>query len=372
MERKEALRSRVYTLADLLCQETEEAEPLLGPFLRKGAVTILGGHGGQGKSTMTLEMVKAVVCGSEFLGAKGEGSSALVVDLEQGVGVAQRAVMRQFYPHGFEEGTPVSEQVMGMDLGEHAKRITWCDWREGAGPEGWGPMFEVIEELMDEHEPDLVALDPVYKLMMGSKTSEEEVVGTLVHHIDALRSRHPLVSWLIPMHPRKPPAMSGGSVPGVHDLYGAALWGWWAGQIFLVQRTVGQGATFRIGKDRMGELLLGDWTLELKDGKGYRRALGEADDLTPRTPEAKVWMLLQELAPRRLTRKEMASILSVSDKAIERATVKMERQRDLGRYRGLVRDGNGPSGAALYGYEPTGDDAVIQSLKAEFGAREED
>ena len=74
MERKEALRSRVYTLADLLCQETEEAEPLLGPFLRKGAVTILGGHGGQGKSTMTLEMVKAVVCGSDFLGATGEAA----------------------------------------------------------------------------------------------------------------------------------------------------------------------------------------------------------------------------------------------------------------------------------------------------------
>lgn len=368
--RKEALRSRVFTLDQMLRQETEEAEPLLGNFLRKGAATILGGHGGQGKSTMALEMVKATVMGSEFLGAKGEGHTALVVDLEQGVGVAQRAVMKSFYPTGYEEGSPVSELVAEMDLGEHAKRIAWCDWREGAGLDGWGLMFEVIEELIEERKPDLVCIDPVYKLFLGSNVNEAEVVGRLIASIDGIRSRHPLVSWLIPMHPRKPPAMGGG-VPSMHDLYGAALWSWWAGQIFLLQRTTGQGATFRIGKERMGILALGDWTLELVPGKGYKRATGDLDfDGGPRTSESKIWELLQRI-PRgqTLTRKEMSDHLLISQKAVIRATVKLEKQNELGRYPGLVIE-VGPNNTHLYGFSPADDDVVANMMQA-FGATEE-
>jgi hypothetical protein len=361
----------VFTLDDILHQETEEAEPLLGEFLRKGQVTILGGHGGQGKSTMSLEMVRAAVSGSNFLGATGEGSTALVVDLEQGIGVAQRAIMKAFYPDGYEEGSPVSELVADMDLGDVAKRIRWADWREGAGPEGWAEMFDVIEEEIITNAPDLVVLDPVYKLMMGSKTSEEEVVGSLIHHIDAIKVRHPLVAWLVPMHPRKPPSMSGQTCPNVSDLYGSALWGWWAGSIFLIQRTTGNGATFRVGKDRMGLMALEDWTLELAPGRGYKRAVGDVGEDGPRTSEAKVWDLLQRVAPQTLKRKELADLLSLNQKVVERATKKLEAQNALGRYQGLVIE-TGANNTRLYGYAPTADDKVLQSLKMELHATEEE
>lgn len=362
----------MFTLDQMLVQETEEAEPLLGNFLRKGQVTILGGHGGQGKSTMALEMLKGTVTGGEFLGAKGEGFTAMFVDLEQGIGVAQRAVLKSFYPDGYEEGEPPHELAAELDLGEHAKRISWCDWREGAGPEGWGLMFDVIEELIVERHPDLVILDPVYKLMMGSKTSEEEVVGSLIHHIDSIRSRHTELAWLIPMHPRKPPSMGGNPCPNVSDLYGSALWGWWAGQIFLLQRTGGQGAVFRVGKDRMGQLMLGDWNLELRPGKGYWREPTDAVESGPRTPEGKVWDLLQRVAPKELTRKDLENALSMSDKQIIRATKKLVKAKEMhGQYQSLmVRDG--ANNTKFYSYAPTAGDAVVDSVKQAFDATEDD
>jgi hypothetical protein len=369
-DRKELLRARVFTLADVLRQETEEAEPLLGNFLRRGQVSILGGHGGQGKSTMALEMVKATVTGGTFLGAVGEGQCAIYVDLEQGIGVAQRAVMKSFYPDHYQEGTPPHEIAAEMNLGEHADRVWWCDWREGAGPQGWGEMFEVVEELIDEHQPDLLAVDPVYKLMMGSSSSEEEVVGALVHHIDQIRSRHNLLSVLVPMHPRKPPSMGGGGVPDLHDLYGSSIWGRWAGQVFMIQRTTGNGASLRICKDRMGLMNLETWTLELAPGRGYKRAVGDVGEDGPRTAEAKVWDLLQRVAPQALNRKELAELLSLHQKVIERATVKMEKQNELGRYKGLMAEA-GANRTRFYSYEPTADDKVLQSLKMELGAREE-
>jgi RecA-family ATPase len=91
-ERKEDKRARVYTIKDLLHIETVQAEPLLGPLVRRGQTTIIGGYGGAGKSTMSMEMVRAIVTGQEFLGWEGEGHKALIIDLEQGISIAQRRV----------------------------------------------------------------------------------------------------------------------------------------------------------------------------------------------------------------------------------------------------------------------------------------
>lgn len=368
--RRAELLSHVYTLDEMLARPTEQAEALLGNFLRKGEVTLLGGHGGQGKSTMGLRMMGAAVTGNKFLGARGEGVRGLIVDLEQGVGVAQRAVMRAFYPTGYEEGVPVPDLIEDMELGDLAKRIRYADWRQGSVIEDWSLVFGVIEELIELHQPDLIMIDPVYKLFLGANVNEGEVVGRLISHIDSIRSRHPVVSWLIPMHPRKPPQM-GEKVPSMHDLYGSAMWGWWAGQIFTIQRTTGNGATFRICKDRMGLLEPEDWTLTLDRTKGYQRAVGDIGEDGPRTPEEKIYRLLQDVTPQRLTRKEMGNLLSLHHKTVIRATVKIAEQMTHGRYSGMVIDSGG-NRTLYYGYAPNEQDVVIDQIKQAFGASEED
>jgi hypothetical protein len=369
--RRADLLARVYSLDEMLAQETEEAEPLLGNFLRKGQVTLLGGHGGQGKTTTGYHMMRAAVTGKEFLGARGEGTTALAIDFEQGVGVAQRAVMRAFYPSGYQEGVPVADLIRDYSLGEEAKRIWYADWREGASMEGWEVMFEVIGHLVADKQPDLVLLDPIYKLFLGANVNEGEVVGRLIGYVDEIRRHNPLVSWLIPMHPRKPPMM-GEKVPGMMDLYGSMYWSAWAGQIFTIHRTTGNGATFRICKDRMGAMTLEDWTVSLDPMKGYKRAIGDIGADGPRTPEEKIHRILQEVQPQKLNRKEIGDLLELHPKAVIRATKKIEEQMLKGRYRGVVID-EGANNTKFYGYEPTSEgDRVIDEIKRAFDAEEDD
>ena len=369
-ERRRRLRERVYRLDELLSTETEQAKPLLGDFLRVGEVTILGGHGGQGKSTMSLEMVHAVATGGEFLGAECHAGCAIVVDLEQGIGVAQRAVMKAFYPRGYEEGTPVSEQVLGMDFGPHAANVRWCDWREGAGPDGWDEMFEVIEELIEEHSPDLVLLDPVYKLMLGRNSNEAEIVGQLVACIDGIRSRHPEVAWLIPMHPRKPPAGTGIGLR-MHDLYGAAMWSWWASAVFLIWRTAGRGATLRIEKDRLGRMALEDWTIYLNEHGFYERAASEADD-EEKGSTRRIWEVLQEVPGKMYSRDTIVRMTGIPESTVIKATQKMRRAMEAGTaYRELVVEG-GKGRTNLYGFLPAVPDPLVDRFMDEFDATEED
>src|SRR4051812_33716504 len=49
------------------------ADELLGPLLMRGNRLVLGGGTGEGKSTMTLQLVRAVVTGGEFLDWQGSG-----------------------------------------------------------------------------------------------------------------------------------------------------------------------------------------------------------------------------------------------------------------------------------------------------------
>jgi RecA-family ATPase len=74
-DRKDAKRARIHTLKDLLHEQTEQADPLLGPLVRRGQTTMIGGYAGSGKSTISLELVRAIVTGGDFLGWDGEGGS---------------------------------------------------------------------------------------------------------------------------------------------------------------------------------------------------------------------------------------------------------------------------------------------------------
>lgn len=367
-ERKDALRARVFTLDEMLTQETEQADPLLGRYLQRGEVTILGGHGGQGKSTMAMGMVRAVVESGKFLDAVGDGGRVMYVDLEQGIGVAQKAAMRAWFPTHYEDGVPVSELMSDIDLGLLGESVTWCDWREGASLDMLDTIFDVIVELTGEHAPDLIVLDPVYKLMLGSNANELEVVGRLIGHVERIRARYPLVAWLIPMHPRKPPAQ-GSKIPDEHDLYGSAAWGWWAGNVFTVQRSTGNGANFKIAKDRITGMRE-DWALELKpDGKGYERLASDAGPDGPVSPERKIWDLVQRSAPVTLSRKQLQEVLVLSQKQVENATKRIVAAHNKGKYPGLIVETTA-NNALRYGFEDS--DPIVAALKREFDATEED
>src|SRR5262249_54047725 len=83
---------QVYTAREL-CEQPDplEAEQLLGPLIVRRQRLVLGGHTGEGKTTLALQAVRAVLHGKEMLGWRGAGTTkALIVDAEQGLRTIKR------------------------------------------------------------------------------------------------------------------------------------------------------------------------------------------------------------------------------------------------------------------------------------------
>ena len=369
-ERREHLRERVRSLADMLAVESENAEPLLGPFVRRGLPTIIGAYGGHGKTSMGLKMVEAIVTGGEFLGYKGEGNCrALIIDLEQGISIAQQAVMKAFYPDDYDPMESIPDLIDTTELGEHSERIRYADWQEGVTLSEAGPDLEVLEEEIAALRPDVVMIDPVYKLFMGSDTNENVVIGAFIREIDKLRVKYGF-ALIMPMHPRKPPN-TGGTFT-MHDLYGSAIWSWWAVVVILLKRSVENSTELRFEKDRTSTLpTFSKWTLTYTPRDGFRRLMGEADEsgVTSQPAHRRIWSLLQQSAPHMHTRKDLEITLKINPKTVIRATDRLAKAHDDGEYPGLVVD-VGPTGANVYGFASSGS-SVLAAVKAEFNAHEE-
>ena len=87
------LRDLEVLTARALCAlpDPPKSDELLGPLLVRGSRTVLGAHTGEGKTTLALQALRAVVLGGEMLGYEGAGGGrALVVDLEQGLRTIKR------------------------------------------------------------------------------------------------------------------------------------------------------------------------------------------------------------------------------------------------------------------------------------------
>jgi hypothetical protein len=369
-ERKEDKRARVYTIKDLLHIETVQAEPLLGPLVRRGQTTIIGGYGGAGKSTMSMEMVRAIVTGQEFLGWEGEGHKALIIDLEQGISIAQRRVYEAFtgYPVGHHD---LLDLVADMDFGKHWENIIYADWQEGADLFEEGPDLELVDELLTEHAPDVVLIDPIYKIFMGRDMNEQVEISRFVKEIQKLRTKHGF-ALILPMHPRKQGQMSNGL--SMQDLYGSMIWSAWAENIVMVQREEGNRTKLRWEKDRQGQspAVTGDkWTLTFEPGRGFRRSVDEADEKRSATRD--IWKFLQriELKGVWFTRHELAEALDLTQDAVDQATKRMDKRKkeDGSEFPGLLSEER--RGKRRYSYMPEGDDVVIDEFKKALGASEE-
>lgn len=370
-QRRKALRDRIRPLSEMLRVESDDAEMLLGPLVRRGQVTLIGAYGGDGKSTLCMDISKTLATGGDMLGwSAHEKYRVLYIDLEQGVSEAQRKVMMTFYPEDYIPSESVPDIVAEMELGADIDNIRYADWREGVTFSGPGPDMDALREEMEAHPPDVVIVDPVYKLLMGSDSNENVVVGALIAQLDLLREDFGC-AIVLPMHPRKAPSGGGGGVT-MHDLYGSGMWGWWASVILTMKRG-GEGdlTTLSFEKDRTGVLPRGKWTLTFDPKRGFRRAAGEADESDGPTLPAhlRIWALLQQVAPDMVTRKDIKAMLEMPQRTVERNTQRLVTEHEKkGLWPGLVVQA-GPSNKALYGFS-SAEVGVVNAIKDEFGASE--
>lgn len=356
-ERREALRARVFNLHDLLHQDISGSEPLLGPLVRRGQRTIVGGWGGHGKTTMSMTMLRAITTGGQFLGWRGPegGARGLIIDVEQGSRLAIRRVVESWAPGRWDEDLHPAEMV--GEIGEEMYRTHYCVWPEGLRlNDPHSPDARIVDEIIGEHRPDVVLLDPAYKTFIG-KNNEEEVIKELVAVMDRWRVEHEF-ALILPMHCRKQQA--GGF--SMHDLAGSYIWSAWAETIVGVRRKGRVGLELHFWKDREGDLPTEKWDLYYEKDNGlYVRDIERGVKL-PLT--MKIWRMLQDRRGEWFTRKQIEHEVDASDRAVAAAMREIENDYQDGKYPGLEIAPRGTRGAMHYRYV-TPMDEVIERMRAE-------
>jgi hypothetical protein len=228
------------------------SDELLGPLVVRGQRLVLGAHTGEGKTTMALQLVRAIVDGEEFLDWRGPGKAqALVVDAEQGL----RTIKRRLH----EAGLHNSERVHyvrapdGLALDSDTDDVAAID--RILASVGYGGYA-------------IVVFDPLYKLHRGDSIAERAAVD-LMRLFDTWRERYGF-ALLLPVHLRKP-------IPGerfsIHDVFGSSAYVRGAEVVLGLRRVSNGYAELHFFKDRDGDLEVGaKWGLLFDHELGFRRA----------------------------------------------------------------------------------------------------
>ena len=267
------------------------SEELLGPLLMRGNRLILGGHTGEGKTTMALALVRAVALGETFLDWRGPGARVLVIDAEQGL----RTIKRRLREARLDDSERVDylRAPDGLSLDRDEGEIAAVEAQLAAG--GYG----------------LVLADPLYKLHTGDSNSEREAVD-LMRRFDAWRERHRF-ALALPVHCRKPPM---GAKFSMHEFFGQSAYLRGAEVVVGLQRVRDGYSRLHFFKDRDGDLPIGAaWGLLFDRERGFRR---DPDDEKPRLNAADQVRELLEAQPG-MSREQIMAATGYAERTVREA-----------------------------------------------------
>jgi hypothetical protein len=224
------------------------SDELAGPLLVRGNRTILGAHTGDGKTSLSLQIVRAVVRGQPFLEWQGLGDCrALVIDAEQG----HRTIKRRLRETGLDDCENVDYLTVPDGLSLNSNRAD----------------VDGLSRVLAEGRYDVVLADPIYKLHTGDSNAERETVD-LMRLFDAWRAEHHF-ALLLPTHCRKPPM---GAKFSMHELFGSSAFLRGAEVVLGLQRMGPGFSRLHYFKDRDGDLPAGEaWGLLFDVEEGFRR-----------------------------------------------------------------------------------------------------
>jgi hypothetical protein len=235
--------------AKALCElpDPPGSDELLGPVLMRGNRLVIGAHTGEGKTTATLALVRAVVLEETFLDWTGAGGRALVIDAEQGL----KTIKRRLREAGLED----------------CERVDYVRVPDGLSLDSDERHVAAVEEQLAAGAYSLVAADPLYKLHAGDSNAEREAVD-LMRRFDAWRERYRF-AFVLPVHCRKPPI---GAKFSMHEFFGSSAYLRGAEVVLGLQRVRDGYSRLHFFKDRDGDLPVGAaWGLLFDRESGYRR-----------------------------------------------------------------------------------------------------
>jgi hypothetical protein len=181
-------------------------QELLGPLVYRGLRTLVGAATGEGKTTLVMWMIRAIIEGEGFLGWQGLGPDdegnrpkVLVIDAEQSVPDIQRLAN--------ETGMSNSEDIHyisvpdGLHLGESTNDALQ------------------VERIIEQLRPDVLVVDPAYKVASIDSNNEREVVD-LMRLFDRWRAEYGF-AFIMPVHTRKGDKKTPGGAPTLDDIFGS-------------------------------------------------------------------------------------------------------------------------------------------------------
>jgi AAA domain len=315
-ERGTSSPSLVVVTARELCAipDPPVSDQLLGPLLIRAQRTVLGAHTGEGKTSMSLWMVRAVVDGAEFLGWPGRGGvRALYLDAEQGLRSAKRRL-----------------REVGLD---ECDAVDYVRVPDGLALDADPRHVAEVERLLAAGEYALVVADPLYKLHTGDSNAEREAVD-LMRCFDAWRE-HFGFALILPSHLRKPVQ---GTKLSIHDVFGSSAYVRGAEVVLGLQRVRPGYARLHFLKDRDGDLPVGEhWGLLFDRGQGFVR--DPDDGKRELTAVEQVRVLLEETPLR--TKEQLVAATDRKLRTIEGAL------KALGAVSRRIDGSNGPNVYAL-------------------------
>lgn len=223
-----------------ICELPEQGyEQLLGPLVYRGLRTLVGASTGEGKTTLVMWMVRCIIEGEEFLGYQGIGPdedgekpTVLIIDAEQSVPDIQRLAN--------ETGMGQSENIHyisvpdGLHLGESSDDALQ------------------VERIIEHLRPDVLIVDPAYKVAAIDSNSEREVVD-LMRLFDRWRAEYGF-AFVMPVHTRKGDKKNPGGHPTLDDIFGSGAFSRGAEVILGLRQGEPGYSRMYVWKHRPGEL----------------------------------------------------------------------------------------------------------------------
>ena len=141
----------------------------------RGHVTLLGAHGGVGKSMLALQLAVAVCLGADFLGASTEPGRVLFFSGEDG-GPVLRHRLGHIAAHSGASPHRLAERLVILDATDEPalyREVSAFGIRTGEPTPGFNRLAEIIQEV----QPDLVIVDNASDVFEASENDRASVRG---------------------------------------------------------------------------------------------------------------------------------------------------------------------------------------------------
>ena len=163
------------SIADIYENPSPEPAFIWAGRIPRGHVTLLGAHGGTGKSMLALQLAVAVCLGADFLGASTEQGRVLFFSGEDG-GPVLRHRLGFIADHFGASPHSLAERLVILDATDEPalyREVSAFGVRTGEPTPGFNRLSEIIREI----KPDLVIVDNASDVFEASENDRASVRG---------------------------------------------------------------------------------------------------------------------------------------------------------------------------------------------------